>query len=338
MQRIRVIDSHTEGEPTRTVIAGAPDLGPGTPAERARMLRERHGDFRAAVCNEPRGFDAMVGAVLLPPTRPEALAGVVFFNNVGVLGMCGHGTIGLAESLRHLGRVSAGRHLVETPVGDVYVTLEPDGRVSVENVESYRLLRHVAVDVPGRGRVVGDVAWGGNWFFLVSEHGEALSPARIPELTDFAWDVRTALAAAGVTGEGGAVVDHIELFGPPTRADARSKNFVLCPGREYDRSPCGTGTSAKLACLAADLKLGEGEVWGQESILGTLFTGWYGRGARGILPTISGRAWVTAEAELLLHDDDPFRHGIRLRELAERAASLASSDRSSPTRRGAPGR
>jgi len=320
MQRLRVIDSHTEGEPTRVVIGGLPDLGGGTVADRARVFRERHDGLRAAVCNEPRGFDAMVGALLLPPSKPSSLAGVVFFNNVGLLQMCGHGTIGLAETLRHLGRVSAGRHCVETPVGDVFVTLEDDGRVSVENVESYRAEKGVALDVPGRGRVVGDVAWGGNWFFLVSEHGEALSPARIPALTDFAWDVRQALERRGVTGAGGGVIDHIELFGPPTRRDANSKNFVLCPGREYDRSPCGTGTSAKLACLAADGKLAEGARWGQESILGTLFTGSYRRTERGVLPTVSGRAWVTAESELILRDDDPFRHGIRLGELAAAAA------------------
>jgi 4-hydroxyproline epimerase len=336
MQRIRVIDSHTEGEPTRVVIAGAPDLGTGTPAERASVLREHHDGIRAAVCNEPRGYDALVGALLLPPTRPEALAGVIFFNNVGLLGMCGHGTIGLAETLRHLGRIRVGRHLVETPVGDVHVTLEADGGISVENVESYRLHRQVALDVPGRGCVVGDVAWGGNWFFLVSEHGQALSPARIAELTDYAWDVRAALAEAGVTGDGGHVIDHIELFGPPTRADARSKSFVLCPGREYDRSPCGTGTSAKLACLAADGKLAEGEVWGQESILGTLFAASYRRGTRGVLPTISGRAYITAEADLLLHDEDPFRHGIRLRELAEAEAACRAP--ATAVRPGAPPR
>jgi len=313
------------------VFAGAPDLGHGTPAARAHVLRERYDGFRAAVCNEPRGFDALVGALLLPPTRPEALAGVIFFNNVGLLGMCGHGTIGLAETLRHLGQINVGRHLIETPVGDVHVTLEPDGLISVENVESYRVHTQVAVEVPGRGRVVGDVAWGGNWFFLVSDHGQALSPERIVELTAFAWDVRMALAAAGVTGDDGGVVDHIELFGPPTRADARSKNFVLCPGREYDRSPCGTGTSAKLACLAADGKLLEGEVWAQESILGTLFATSFRRGTRGVLPTVSGRAWVTAESELLLHDDDPFRHGIRLGELAV-AQACASSPRGAAQR------
>jgi len=311
-ETIRVIDSHTEGEPTRVVLEGAPDLGAGTLAERAAVFRKQHDGFRAAVCNEPRGFDALVGALLLPPTRPESTAAVIFFNNVSTLHMCGHGTIGLAETLRHLGRLGAGRHLIETPVGDVHVTLEGDGAIAVENVESYRTHARVAVDVPGRRTVIGDVAWGGNWFFLASEHGERLDPARIPALTDFAWDLRQALVRHGVTGAKGAEIDHIELFGPPTRADAHAKNFVLCPGREYDRSPCGTGTSAKLACLAADGALGEGENFGQESILGTLFRASYKRSAHGVLPTVAGRAWITAESELILHRDDPFRHGIRI--------------------------
>lgn len=311
MHRLRVIDSHTEGEPTRVVVAGGPDLGTGPLAERARTFAARFDHLRSAVCNEPRGFDALVGALLVPPEKHEAVTGVVFFNNVGLLGMCGHGTLGVAETLRHMGRIRAGRHLIETPVGDVHVTIERDGRIAVENVESYRWRQGVAVDVPGRGRVVGDVAWGGNWFFLVGEHGEALTADRIAELSAFASDVRAALGRAGVTGADGAPVDHIELFGPPTRRDAHARNFVLCPGLEYDRSPCGTGTSAKLACLAADAKLGEGEPWGQESILGTLFVGSYRRSARGVLPTVSGRAWVTAEAELLLQASDPFRHGIR---------------------------
>ncbi len=316
MQHIRVIDSHTEGEPTRVVLEGAPELGTGTLAQRAAVLRERFDHFRSAVCNEPRGFDALVGALLLPPSRPEAACGVIFFNNVGLLGMCGHGTIGLAESLRFLGRLGVGRHLIETPVGDVHVTLGADGLVSVENVESYRTLASVALDVPGRGEVVGDVAWGGNWFFLAHEHGQALTAARIPALIDFAWDVRKQLEACGITGDDGKPIDHIELFGPPTRPDAHARNFVLCPGREYDRSPCGTGTSAKLACLAADGKLAEGAVFGQESILGTLFRGSYARGTRGVLPTVSGRAWVTAESRLVLAPDDPFRGGIRLAELS----------------------
>jgi 4-hydroxyproline epimerase len=311
MRKIQVVDSHTEGEPTRVVLDGAPDLGPGSAAERARVFRERHAGLRAALCGEPRGFDAVVGALLLPPSSADAVAQVIFFNNVSTLHMCVHGTIGVAETLRHLGRISGGRHRLETPVGDVFVELRDDGSIAVENVESYRHARAVEVEVPGRGAVIGDVAWGGNWFFLVSDHGQDLAFSRIRELTDYAWDVRRGLQAVEVTGAKGAEIDHVELFGPPTRPDADSRNFVLCPGREYDRSPCGTGTSAKMACLFADGALAEGATWRQESILGTRFTGTVRRSARGVIPTVAGRAWITAEATLLLADDDPFREGIR---------------------------
>jgi 4-hydroxyproline epimerase len=312
MKRIHVIDSHTAGEPTRVVVAGGPDLGPGSVAERAAVFRKRFDPFRSAVVNEPRGSDVLVGALLCEPADPAAACGVIFFNNVGVLGMCGHGTIGLVATLAHLGRVGPGDHRIETPVGDVTATLHPDGRVSVRNVPSYRHARGVAVDVDGHGRVTGDVAWGGNWFFLVADHCEALEPGRVERLTDVTQRIRRALEAGGVTGADGGVIDHIELFGPPADPANHARNFVLCPGGAYDRSPCGTGTSAKLACLAADGQLRPGEVWRQEGILGTVFEGRYEPAAGGtVVPTITGRAWVTAEATLILQDDDPFRDGIR---------------------------
>ncbi len=309
---VRVIDSHTEGEPTRVVVAGAPDLGPGTAAQRRDVFRQRFDGFRSAVCNEPRGFDAMVGALLLPPNDPRAIAQVIFFNNVACLGMCVHGTIGVGETLRHLGRASSGRHRIETPVGDVTIELCGDGSVAVENVESYRTRKDVVVETRF-GRGAGDVAWGGNWFFLVGheQHRQELLASRIAELTDFTWAIREALPRQGITGTDGAEIDHIELFGPPLTAHADSRNFVLCPGREYDRSPCGTGTSAKMACLAADAKLRDGATWRQESILGTCFTGRVRSTARGVIPTVAGRAWITAESTLLLREDDPFREGIR---------------------------
>ncbi len=310
MNRIQVVDSHTEGEPTRVVVAGAPDLGSGDAATRRELFRSRFDGFRSAVCNEPRGFDAMVGALLLPPRDPAAIAQVIFFNNVGYLGMCVHGTIGVGETLRHLGRANSGRHRLETPVGDVTIDLRADGSVAVENVESFRTRARVPVQTRF-GTVHGDVAWGGNWFFLVSDHGQDLDFARIQQLTDYAWELREQLPRQGITGDGGAEIDHIELFGPPRTAGAHSRNFVLCPGREYDRSPCGTGTSAKMACLAADGKLADGVAWRQESILGTCFSGTVRRTTKGVIPTVAGRAWVTAESTLLLRDDDPFREGIR---------------------------
>jgi 4-hydroxyproline epimerase len=304
------IDSHTAGEPTRTVIAGGPELGDGTLAERRERFRTEHDRFRSAVVCEPRGSDVLVGALLVPPTDPACAAGVIFFNNVGTLGMCGHGTIGVVETLRHLGRIGAGVHRIETPVGTVATELSADGRVTVANVASHRHRQGIALDVPGLGRVAGDVAWGGNWFFLVA-WDDVIDLAHVDGLTDAAWRIRGALVAAGVTGAGGAEIDHIELFGPPTAPGAHAKNFVLCPGKAYDRSPCGTGTCAKLACLAADGALAPHEVWVQESVVGTTFEASYQRAGDQILPRITGRAHVTAELTLRFDRGDPFRDGIR---------------------------
>ncbi len=309
MERIEVIDTHTGGEPTRVVIAGGPELGTGSLAQRRSLFRERFDRFRSAVVNEPRGSDVLVGALLCPPADPGCAAGVIFFNNVGYLGMCGHGTIGVAVALGHLGRLAAGRHRLETPVGVVAFDYDGECTVALENVPSYRHAADVAVEVPGWGVVRGDVAWGGNWFFLVGEHGQELSPGRAEQLTDFTWRIRQALARQGIAGEDGAEIDHIELFGPPSRPDADSKNFVLCPGKAYDRSPCGTGTSAKLACLAADGKLAPGQVWRQESIIGSVFEGSYRLEAGRVVPRIRGSAWVTAEAKLLIDPRDPFGAG-----------------------------
>ena len=310
--RIQVVDSHTGGEPTRVVVAGGPDLGRGSVADRCRVFARDFDHIRSAVVNEPRGSDVLVGALLVEPVNPAAAGGVIFFNNVGALGMCGHGTIGLVVTLAHLGRIAPGDHVLETPVGDVTATLHADGLVGVRNVPSYRYTAGVTVDVPGYGRVTGDVAWGGNWFFLVADHGELLDRSNVERLTDMTWRIRQALDANGVTGANGGVIDHIEVFGPPGDPANHGRNFVLCPGKAYDRSPCGTGTSAKLACLAADGKLEPGEVWRQEGILGSVFEGRYEPAGDGrVVPTIAGRAFVTAEATLLLQDDDPFRDGIR---------------------------
>ncbi len=306
--RIHVIDSHTAGEPTRTVIAGGPDLGGGTVADRRAAFDRDHDRFRSAVVNEPRGSDVLVGALLVPPAdAATCAAGVIFFNNVGTLGMCGHGTIGVVATLAHLGRLAPGDHRIETPVGVVTATLHADGRVSVANVPAHRAARDVTVDVPTIGPVTGDVAYGGNWFFLVSGHGRRIARSNVDALTDYAWRVRQAVNAGGFPE-----VDHVELFAPPREPTAHARNFVLCPGRAYDRCPCGTGTSAKLACLAADGTLAPGDPWVQEGILGTRFVGTYRLDPDGrVVPTITGRAHVTAESTLLLDDADPFRDGIR---------------------------
>lgn len=312
MDRVRVVDSHTGGEPTRVVIAGGPDLGGGPLADRRGRFAREFDRFRSAVVTEPRGSDVLVGALLVEPHAPGCAAGVIFFNNVGTIGMCGHGVIGLAATLAHLGRIGPGRVAVDTPVGVVGVESDGRNRAAVENVPSYRLAAGVRVPVAGVGDVVGDVAWGGNWFFLTDPGGIPLDFAHVGRLTDYAWRVRWGLVAAGVTGADGAEIDHIEFTGPPSHPWNHARNFVLCPGGAYDRSPCGTGTSAKLACLAADGRLQPGDVWRQEGVVGGVFAGSYQPAAGpGVVPTITGEAFVTAEATLLLDPADPFRYGIR---------------------------
>ncbi len=311
MKKIKIIDSHTGGEPTRVVVEGGPDLGNGSMAERLERFRNEFDGIRSAVVNEPRGNDAIVGALLCQPSDPSCDAGVIYFNNVGYLNMCGHGTIGLVVTLAHMGRFRGGTCRLETVVGTVEARLNANGTVTIRNVPSYRHAAQVAVAVPGIGEVRGDIAWGGNWFFLCSGHGQALSMARVEELTDYSWRIRRGLEEHGVTGANGGLIDHIELFGPPTVEGADSRNFVLCPGKAYDRSPCGTGSSAKLACLYADGKLRPGQVWRQESIVGSVFEGTVVVEDGKIYPEITGSAFVNAEADLILDERDPFCYGIR---------------------------
>ena len=311
VRKIRVIDSHTGGEPTRLVISGGPDLGSGPLSARLGRFRAQHDDFRSAVVNEPRGSDVMVGALLCEPVDPACAAGVIFFNNVGYLGMCGHGTIGLVATLSYLDHIRPGEHRIETPVGTVSAILHDGGEVTVNNVPSYRSAAKIAVDVPGFGPVCGDVAWGGNWFFLAEAQGHELTLNHVEPLTNFTWAIRQALRTQRITGANGEEIDHIELFGPAQNPGVNSRNFVLCPGKAYDRSPCGTGTSAKLACLYADGKLLEGQVWKQESIVGSVFEGSIKVRDGQVHPSIKGAAFVNADANLVLDPRDPFCMGIR---------------------------
>ena len=291
------------------MTAGFPDLGTGSMAERLQRLAEHHDQWRTACVLEPRGSDVLVGALLCEPVDPAACAGVIFFNNSGYLGMCGHGTIGLVASLAHLGKIGPGVHSIETPVGTVQATLHDDRSVSVRNVPAYRYRKAVALQVPGIGEVVGDIAWGGNWFFLIAEHGLRVASDNLDALTAYTFAVQQALDVQGIRGEDGGVIDHVELFAEDEQADSR--NFVLCPGKAYDRSPCGTGTSAKLACLAADDKLQPGQIWRQASVIGSEFEGSYEPHGERIVPTIRGRAFISAESSLIIEQDDPFAWGIR---------------------------
>ena len=305
---IKVIDSHTAGEPTRIIIEGGPDLGDGPLDQRLQRFSDSFDDFRTATVREPRGSDVLVGGMLVSPRDASCDAAVIFFNNVGFLGMCGHGMIGLVETLRHLGRITNDTCRIETSVGIVAAKIGDDGSISIDNVTSYRTAKDVAIEVPGVGSVIGDVAWGGNWFYLVKQPERSIDLAEVASLQRDAVAIRAAINQSGYPK-----VDHVELFGEPLHEASQSRNFVLCPGLEYDRSPCGTGTSAKLACLAADGKLDPGESWIQEGILGTSFIThyrWEDESQQRITPTIKGSAHITAEANLLLNPGDPFRWGI----------------------------
>jgi 4-hydroxyproline epimerase len=321
MKRIPYLDSHTGGEPTRLIETPPFNLGTGSVADKLSHLKKDHDDFRATVLNEPRGSDVLVGALLVEPADPTCQFGVIYFNNVGYLGMCGHGTIGLIASLAYLGKVQPGVIRVETPVGVVEATLHPPlptgegqgvrasypNKVSVKNIPAYRHLTHVPVTVDGK-TIHGDVAWGGNWFFLCHDHGLEVNMQNLEALTDFSWRVREQFTADGITGANGAEVDHVELFA--STPDADSKSFVLCPGKAYDRSPCGTGTSAKLACLYGDGKLQAGQIWKQQSVVGSIFEGSVQLDGDKIIPTITGEAWVMAEGVLIVDERDPFASGI----------------------------
>ena len=301
---IRVIDSHTEGEPTRVVLEGWPQPSGDTMAARRESLRRDFDHLRRAVICEPRGHDALVGALLTPPVEAGSAAGVIYFNNVGYLGMCGHGTIGVVRTLEYLGQLGPGTIRLDTPVGTVAADLDADGAVTIRNVVARCHACDVVVDVPGLGRVVGDIAYGGNWFFITQLADQPLTLARQVELSRLTLAIMAALRDQGITGADGAEIDHVELSG----SDGR--NFVMCPGGAYDRSPCGTGTSAKLATLHVRGALAPGQIWQQESITGGRFTAWLEARDGELVPCIRGHAFVTGEATLRFDAADPFRAGF----------------------------
>ncbi len=308
---MRVLDSHTEGEPTRVIVEGGPDLGSGTLAERRLRFEREFDHVRRGTILEPRGSDALVGALLCPPTDDRYSVGAIFFNNDGYLGMCGHGSIGVAVTLAHLDRVELGRITIETPVGVVSVELTDPNQATVENVPSFCYRRDVVLSVEGLGTVKGSIAWGGNWFFLVDDAPCKIIPSNEAQLRRAAIKIRAGLDTRAIVGQDGQPIDHIEFFEPSHSADAHSRNFVLCPGNVYDRSPCGTGTSAKLACLAECGELAAGQTWIQESMIGSRFVASYRRNEAGeIIPRVTGRAYICGDAELFFHPDDPFADGI----------------------------
>jgi 4-hydroxyproline epimerase len=297
------VDSHTGGEPTRLVTNGLPDFGGGTVAEQAAVFARDFDHYRRAIVNEPRGNDVLVGAIIVAPSAPDANLGVIFFNNVGLLGMCGHGTIGVVASLPDLPDTV----VIETPVGIVSASRNADKSVAITNVRSYLISESIQLDVPVIGTVSGAVAYGGNTFLLITDHpwSKGIHMCDVRDMTLYCEAVLTAARQVE------PAVDHIELFAAPVEPANDSRNFVLCPGGQYDRSPCGTGTSAKLAWLHALGKLKDGEIYRQESVTGSVFKGQVvSHPDGGVTPTITGTAFVTARGELSIDPTDDLGWGI----------------------------
>lgn len=308
---MHVIDSHTGGEPTRVILDDGPDLGAGPLSKRAQILATQHKQFYHSVILEPRGQTAMVGALLVEPVDPDCVTGVIYFDSEAVLGMCGHGTIGLAVTLAHLGRIDIGTHKIETPVGVIEVCLTDQNTATVTNVESRRTDHAAQVEVDGLGTITGDVAYGGNWFYIIDPSPIAITVENIRTLTDAAIAIRTATIAQRIGGDAGQPVDHVVFQEPSPEDGIHSRNFVLCPDNAYDRSPCGTASSARLACLAADELLLPDQDIVQKSIIGSPYRLSYQTGSNGgVIPKITGQAFVMAESTLLFHENDPFKKGI----------------------------
>jgi 4-hydroxyproline epimerase len=313
-RHVRVIDSHTIGEPTRLVLDDAflhgLDLGTGSVRSRRDVFRSRYDHLRRALVADPRGVEAMVGVILVPPSDPTCDFGALYCNRVGYLDMCGHATIGLAVSLGHIGRIKPGAFRLETPAGIVGVEWHGGSEASIQSVSPRRIHRMLSIACRDGTTVNGDVATSGLWFFICRDHGIPVVPDAIPRLLEKAWMIRRSLEAAGITGDAGEPIDHIVLMGQALDPANSARNFVLCPDGAFDRSPCGTATSALVGCLYEDGHLDEGAAWRQESILGGLYESSIRRQGGVLIPTVRGRAWITAEATLHFAEDDPYRTGL----------------------------
>ncbi|MCW2984417.1 MAG: proline racemase [Conexibacter sp.] len=324
------VDSHTEGMPTRVITGGVPALPGATMLERKLWFEQNMDDVRLLLMREPRGHSAMSGAILQPPTREDADWGVLFIEVSGLLPMCGHGTIGVATVLVETGMVAVTEPetivRLDTPAGLVVVRVAVrDGRamsVTLRNVPAFMAAQDRVVEVDGWGAIPYDMAFGGNFYALVdaAAAGVAVEPAESDRLIACGADIMAAIDALErpVHPEDPRIAGchHVVLHAPGRDgADARAATSIH-PGW-LDRSPCGTGTSARLAQLHARGELAVGDPFVNESVLGTRFTGRVVEettvaGRPAVVPEVTGRAWITGMGQYLLADDDPFPAGFRL--------------------------
>ncbi|HEY7434904.1 MAG TPA: proline racemase family protein [Methylomirabilota bacterium] len=328
---LSVIDYHTEGEPMRFIVDGVPRVPGASLMEQSEYLATHGRDLLGMALYEPRGHAAMCGAILTDPLTPGADVGVLFIEPLGPVHMCGHGAIALGAMLVETGRVAApggaATVTLDTPAGLVScrVAAEP-GRataVTIRNVPAFSVGLDLHVEVAGLGRLAFDLAYGGHFYALVEaaacglalETKEASRIVEVGERIRLAIEAQVPLVHPAMPGARGLL--YVQFYGPPRRADAHLRNAVVVAPAGLDRSPCGTGTSARLANLHARGRLGVGELFGHESIIGTLFTGRIAAltavaGTPAVVPEITGRAWMTARATLSLDPSDPFPGGFLL--------------------------
>ena len=324
------VDSHTEGMPTRVVVGGVGVLPGATMEERRQYIVNEADHLRTWLMYEPHGHSAMSGSILQPPTRPDADWGVVYIEVSGCLPMCGHGTIGTATVLVETGMVEVTEPVtvirLDTPAGLVIARVQVKGTraksVTIENVPSFVTELDAIVEVPGIGAVRYDMAYGGNFYAIVelSELGQEFGKEHAPELLELGLSIMNAINYTNppVHPDNPAIdhVHHVQLVAAHSTAQHSRHAMAIYPGW-FDRSPCGTGTSARIAQLVARGQLAIGEPLINESIIGTRFTGraigtTTVSGVPAILPEITGRAWITGTSQHMLAPDDPFPAGFLL--------------------------
>lgn len=326
---LTTVDTHTAGEPTRVLVAGLPFLR-GSMAERRRQLQEEYDSIRTVLMHEPRGHAGMFGAMLMAPANPEADLGVVFMDTGGYLAMCGHGSIGAIAAALATGALERREPetivVLDTPAGLVRARVETEGggvgRIAVENVPAF-LWRSDAEITLGSRRLHVDIAFGGNFFALVPAHrlGLTVEPCCLRDLVQQGMEIRAAieeqLEVVHPLEPDIDSVDLVEIYDEEPEEGIDCRNVVVFGDGQVDRSPCGTGTSAKMAALYAAGRLALGEPFVNQSIIGTCFTGRLLReesvgGFSAVVPEIAGHAYVTGLQQFVIDPDDPLKAGFQL--------------------------
>jgi len=329
MNSFKTIDTHTMGEPTRIITEGLPFIPGNNMMDKKNYLVEHFDYIRTMTMHEPRGHGDMFGAILMEPTKKEADIGVIFMDSGGYLNMCGHGSIGVSTILVDEGYVKVEEPItnitLDTPAGLVRAKVEVENKkakgVSIENVPAFLYKENIKIEISELGQVPVDISFGGSFFALVDSKylNLKISLENIDEIIKLALIIREKINNKVKVIHPNIPdinkVDLVEIYGKPTNSIADLKNVVIFGAGQFDRSPCGTGTSAKLAYLHGKNKLKKNEYFVHESITGTMFKGRILEEVKigkynGIIPEIKGRAFIIGYSHLIAQEEDPFKHGL----------------------------